>query len=235
MDPAARRPRKRRYRWNESELQERGELGTADSAAPVSVAHLSLPQILRVLIKLYESLDNPDYFSITQCFVYLNDPSLASSLLNSLLKLDSPAGSPKEDEVLIAYQIAFDLAETATQEFLQTVRASLDVSKAEAAPVVAEGSEAAPATAQQDDAKPKEGSELHRERLAAILSGEESIKLYLEFLYRNNKADLLILKDTLVRMSCYSHLLLLESLTHPYPCRTLSSRATRSIIRPSRS
>ncbi|POY76348.1 hypothetical protein BMF94_0545 [Rhodotorula taiwanensis] len=154
-------------------------------------------EILRVLIKLYESLDNPDYFSITHCFVYLNDPSLASSLLNSLLKLDSPAGSPKEDEVLIAYQIAFDLAETATQEFLQTVRASLDVSKAEAAPVVAEGSEAAPAPAQQDDAKPKEGSELHRERLAAILSGEESIKLYLEFLYRNNKADLLILKDTL--------------------------------------
>lgn len=34
------------------------------------------------------------------------------------------------------------------------------------------------------------------ERARDILTGEESIKLYLEFLYRNNRADLLILKQT---------------------------------------
>ncbi|GAA5864300.1 hypothetical protein JCM3774_002744 [Rhodotorula dairenensis] len=150
-------------------------------------------EILRLLIKLYESLDSPDYFSITQCFVYLNDPSLASALLNSLLKLDSPSSAaPKDDEILIAYQIAFDLAETATQEFLQVVRTSVEGPRPDAP---ADGD--AQAAGQDAPPQPKEGAALHRERLATILSGEESIKLYLEFLYRNNKSDLLILKNTL--------------------------------------
>ncbi|GJN93401.1 hypothetical protein Rhopal_006456-T1 [Rhodotorula paludigena] len=151
-------------------------------------------EILQLLIKLFESLPSPDYFAITQCFVYLNDPSLASSLLSSLLKLDSTAPeAPADDNVLIAYQIAFDLAETATQEFLQVVRTSL--AGPASAPAAVEGAEGAPAAAEEP--KPKEGAELHRERIVTILSGEESIKLYLEFLYRNNKADLLILKGTL--------------------------------------
>ncbi|BGP50648.1 proteasome regulatory particle base subunit [Rhodotorula kratochvilovae] len=145
-------------------------------------------EILQLLIKLFEALPTPDYFSITQCFVYLNDPSLASALLSSLLKLDAPTESPADDAVLTAYQIAFDLAETATQEFLNFVRTAL---AAPAPPAAAEGD--VPAEVEQ----PKEGAELHRERVVTILSGEESIKLYLEFLYRNNKSDLLILKNTL--------------------------------------
>lgn len=87
---------------------------------------------------------------------------------------------------MTAYQIAFDLAETATQEFLEVVRTSLKGVEA----AVEEGAETTP----------KEGAQLHRERVVAILSGEESIKLYLEFLYRNNHADLLILKGTKARL-----------------------------------
>jgi 26S proteasome regulatory subunit N2 len=34
------------------------------------------------------------------------------------------------------------------------------------------------------------------DKIRHILTGELSVKLYLEFLYRNNKADLLILKNT---------------------------------------
>lgn len=195
-------------------------------------------QILRLLIKLYESLDHPDYFSITQCFVYLNDPSLASSLLKSLLQLDTAPASaaPKDDDVLTAYQIAFDLAETATQEFLQVVRSSLEGPRAADA-TGAEGSAAAPQAQEQEAAQPKEGAELHRERLTAILSGEESIKLYLEFLYRNNKADLLILKNTLVSRATElpdPRLLMADSAVSPWD-RTHLSRATRSTTRPCRS
>lgn len=144
-------------------------------------------QVLHLLIKLFTSLPSPDYFSITQCFVYLNDPVLAANLLTSLLHL-SPPNTPlpadhvvaSNEAVLTAYQIAFDLAETATQDFLFVVRGALI------------GVVDAPAAADI----PTEGTELHRQRIAAILTGEESIKLYLEFLYRNNHSDLLILKGT---------------------------------------
>ncbi|SCV74944.1 BQ2448_7973 [Microbotryum intermedium] len=142
-------------------------------------------QVLNLLLRLFNSLPSPDYFSVTQCFVYLNDPSLASDLLSSLLCLSSTSPTePSEEAILTAYQIAFDLAETATQEFLETVRNSLTTPTATAEAASIEAS------------APKEGKELHRERVISILTGEETIKLYLEFLYRNNHADLLILKGT---------------------------------------
>lgn len=37
------------------------------------------------------------------------------------------------------------------------------------------------------------------QKIKSILSGEESIRLHLEFLYRNNHTDLLILKNTKVK------------------------------------
>lgn len=143
------------------------------------------------MIKLFTSLPSPDYFSITQCFVYLSDPSLASHLLTSLLSLDSTEEvEVPEEKVLIAYQIAFDLAETATQEFLEVVRKSL---MSGVVPVVA------PVEGAVAIVEEKKGKELYRERVVAILTGEESIRLYLEFLYKNNHSDLLILTGTKVR------------------------------------
>lgn len=150
-------------------------------------------EVLHLLIDLFSSLDSPDYFSITQCFVYLDDPSLASKLLSQLLSLGDATGpstadiSASDEHVLIAYQIAFDLAETAGQGFLEIVRNELSGPVVEPVPIVEAGVEVA-----------VEGAELNRQRVVAILTGEESIRLYLEFLYRNNHADLLILKGTKV-------------------------------------
>lgn len=163
-------------------------------------------QILQLLIKLFSSLPEPDYFSICQCFVYLNDPALASHLLATLLSLSAPSTSTTtvtDENILTAYQIAFDLAETATQEFLEVVRATLKgVETAEAAP-----------------------ADSPRARVISILSGEESIKLYLEFLYRNNHADLLILKGTKVRWFTGPHFDLQRA--DPVPLGTGRSRVAQ--------
>ncbi|KAF8632597.1 hypothetical protein AX15_001802 [Amanita polypyramis BW_CC] len=75
---------------------------------------------------------------------------------------------PKEK--LLAYQFAFDLAEGGSQDFLESIRNQLP-----------EGDK---------------GTKDIYDKLRSILTGQESIKLYLEFLKRNNHADLLILKHT---------------------------------------
>ncbi|EJD55629.1 26S proteasome regulatory complex, non-ATPase subcomplex, Rpn2/Psmd1 subunit [Auricularia subglabra TFB-10046 SS5] len=70
----------------------------------------------------------------------------------------------------LAYQFAFDFVEGGTQDFLAQVRTALP-----------EGT--------------REDKETY-DNLRQILTGEESIKYYREFLRRNNKVDLLILKST---------------------------------------
>ncbi|KII93864.1 hypothetical protein PLICRDRAFT_36086 [Plicaturopsis crispa FD-325 SS-3] len=75
---------------------------------------------------------------------------------------------PKEK--VLAYQFAFDLVEGGAQDFLESIRNELP-----------EG---------EGDTK-----EIY-DKLRNILGGQESVKLYVEFLRRNNKVDLLILKNT---------------------------------------
>ncbi|KIJ68554.1 hypothetical protein HYDPIDRAFT_146808 [Hydnomerulius pinastri MD-312] len=75
---------------------------------------------------------------------------------------------PKER--LLAYQFAFDLVEGGARDFLEGVRKELP-----------EG---------------KEGTKEIFDKLRNILGGQESVKLYLEFLKRSNKVDMLILKNS---------------------------------------
>ncbi|CAO3592001.1 unnamed protein product [Absidia cylindrospora] len=137
------------------------------------VQHLEFRnQVLQLLVNLYQNLAEPDYISISHCLVHLNDPQSAAQMLKELIE--------KNDE-LMAYQIAFDLEENATQDFLSKVSNNL--------PVPAAKEEAADATTETDDNDPFK-------KIVSILSGEQSIRLYLEFLYRNNHTDLMILKNT---------------------------------------
>lgn len=139
-------------------------------------------EVLRLLVDLYKTLQNPDYISISQCLVHLNDPASCAAMLKSLVE--------KKDE-LMAYQISFDLEENATQEFLSKVSQDLPV---EAIVEEAEPESSAAATATGESEKRKNLTPF--QKIKSILSGEESIRLHLEFLYRNNHTDLLILKNT---------------------------------------
>ncbi|KAI9206804.1 armadillo-type protein [Polychytrium aggregatum] len=138
-------------------------------AAMTIVQHIGFRNmLLQLLVKLFKNLQDPDYISISQCFVHLNSPSEAGELLQSLVHKD-------EYHRLIAFQIAFDLEENATQEFLNKVLQSLPPASTEA---------------EADDVNDPFA------KIRTIINGELSIKLHLEFLHRNNKSDLLILKNT---------------------------------------
>lgn len=105
----------------------------------------------------------------------------------------------------IAYQIAFDLYDNSTQEFLKKVIAELSEllpdATPEDTPQVHSSSEDEPTESDsllQNESSSK-GSTLSRETRSAlidvrdILSGVKTIQLNLEFLFRNNKADVSIL------------------------------------------
>ena len=63
----------------------------------------------------YQKLQVPDYLSVCQCLVFLDDAEQVSTIMKKLL----------EEDALMAYQIGFELYENAPQGFLNTVAHSL--------------------------------------------------------------------------------------------------------------
>ena len=112
-------------------------------------------QVLRLLIKLYESVENPDWVSISQCLLLLDDAPEVAKVIERLLKgtevcpgatlllfvsqsmlpalareykvsCELCSGLPRhvllivnimQDDVLLAYQLCFDLFENESQAF----------------------------------------------------------------------------------------------------------------------
>jgi len=118
--------------------------------------------------------------------VTLSNPSLTVPLLTSLVP----------NEKLLAYQFAFDLVEGGAQDFLESVRNELP-----------EGDDVSlfftffPLVCLYSPYWYIKKTKDMYDKLRNILGGQESVKLYLEFLKRNNKVDLLILKNTKVSIS----------------------------------
>lgn len=69
-------------------------------------------QVLRVLVTLYKGLEQPDYINMVQCLISLDDAPSTGDVLVKLIR------SPVKEQQLMAYQIAFDLYESGTQQFL---------------------------------------------------------------------------------------------------------------------
>ncbi|KAG4263962.1 26S proteasome regulatory subunit N2 [Fusarium proliferatum] len=150
-------------------------------------------EILRLILDLLNDIPNPDYFAIAKCVVYLNSDEEASRMLRSLVEKGD------RSSIANAYQIAFDLYDNGTQEFLGKVLASLPASK----PVKKESdengeqsneSESLLQNKQEDpeDELPEPVSKAYS-NIREILDGSKTIRLNLEFLYRNNRTDLSIL------------------------------------------
>ncbi|OVA01608.1 Proteasome/cyclosome repeat [Macleaya cordata] len=173
-------------------------------------------EVLRLLVKVYQKLPSPDYLSICQCLMFLDEPEGVATILEKLLR------SEKEDDALLAFQIAFDLVENERQAFLLKVRDRFpepvlrpteydllfsndepDSVQNESSTLGNENTTASEDIQMADGANAPRGNavdaneETYNERVAklkGILSGETSIKLTLQFLYSHNRSDLLILK-----------------------------------------
>ncbi|CAH1133512.1 unnamed protein product [Ceutorhynchus assimilis] len=182
--------------------------------------------VLRSLVGLYRGLTTADYVNMCQCLIFLEDPLSVAEILDKLVQ-------GQEESQLMAYQIAFDLYESATQQFLENVMVALrqtapipslllakqpkptEETSAETAETISEPKPETP-TIESLNEKDKE----HQDRikkLHTILSGEVSIELHLQFLIRSNHADLLILKQTkeTVRVSiCHTATVIANAFMH---------------------
>ncbi|XP_061364757.1 26S proteasome non-ATPase regulatory subunit 1 homolog A-like [Gastrolobium bilobum] len=188
-------------------------LGTLSYCIYVSHSFVNLreyrQEVLRLLVKVFQKLPSPDYMSICQCLMFLDEPDGVASILEKLLR------SEDKDDALLAFQIAFDLVENEHQAFLLNVRDHLSLPKSQPAES-AQPKQSDPSSAPDaniggpDDVQMTDGDSativnvhvdpseiVYAERLnkiKGILSGETSIQLTLQFLYSHNKSDLLILK-----------------------------------------
>lgn len=169
-------------------------------------------RVLRLLIKLYESVPNPDWVNICQCLMFLDDSQEVAKILHTLIE-------GTEEEALLAYQVCFDLFENEMQSFLLKVGEHLDTLSPQPRPVqepaaatdtTEQGAGAenmdtdsgdaaqAPTSAAeepQQTAQPQGPHAQRYQRLRGILMGSTPIQLYLEFLYTHNHADLQILRN----------------------------------------
>ncbi|CDM26626.1 hypothetical protein DTO013E5_4666 [Penicillium roqueforti] len=157
-------------------------------------------EILKLILELLNEIPAPDFFSIAKCVVYLNEHSMASAILRQLVE----KGDARS--LAVAYQISFDLYDNSTQEFLQKVRQEIAelVPEDEAEKNNEEDSEPTESDALlEDQGSSSRPSDKHVElpeaaatafkNILSILDGIKTIQLNLEFLYRNNKADIAIL------------------------------------------
>lgn len=193
--------------------------------------------VLRCLVNLYRNLGTPDYVNMCQCLIFLDDPLAVAELLDKLSK-----GS--QDCVLMAYQIAFDLYESATQQFLgrvlQALRATAPIPSAlmvkpiikpAAKPTIEASSNSTSMETESstpvveektqrsiDSLSPEEKEQQERvDALSSILGGEVSIDLHLQFLIRSNHTDMLILKNTkdAIRVSiCHTATVIANAFMH---------------------
>lgn len=193
-------------------------------------------EVLRCLVKLYRSLAVPDYVSMCQCLIFLEDPLAVAEISDKLT-------TSSVQDVLMGYQIAFDLYESATQQFLtqvlQALRTTAPIPSALSSTYKPQGTteKTEEKSAESDEAKKSEESgdkpaaertldslnateKVHQqniEKLIQILSGEISIDLQLQFLIRSNHADLQILRATkeAVRVSiCHTATVIANGFMH---------------------
>eukprot|EP00903_Cladosiphon_okamuranus_P016673 g15374.t1 len=167
-------------------------------------------KVLAILVAMHRLVPEPDHVAVCKCLQFLGEAAQVAEVLKQLLR-----GS--DESALLAYQIAFDLVESEHQHFVMEVNKNLPQKKAqEAEPADGaeekkEGTEAgteeaassAPpaATGMEMDGEDEGGAEENEEflgrmqKLRQVLVDGFGIDLSLNFLYKMNQTDLLLMKN----------------------------------------
>eukprot|EP01134_Creolimax_fragrantissima_P008306 CFRG8306T1 len=145
--------------------------------------------VLRTIVGLYNDQEKVNHIMVCQCYMFLDQFQEVANVLVKLMSGDDEA-------LLTAYQVSFDVYESASQHFAQSACALLE-----------------------EAAGKSEGNIKKRlTNASSILSGEVTIGLEVEFLFRNNQSDLLILnktKDATTRISaCHTATVIANSYMH---------------------
>jgi 26S proteasome regulatory subunit N2 len=181
--------------------------------------------ILKLLVKIYSNLPNPDYVNLVQCLIYLDEPEQVATVLENLIR---------SNNYLMAYQLGLDLYESATQQFLLKVKNLLKALITITQPMEMESDAASdvktePSIPVTTDTKLSVNDEIKNniEKLLIILNGEITINSNMQFLIKNNHSDFLVLKtikDVVRNSICHTATVICNSLMH---CGTTSDQFLR--------
>jgi 26S proteasome regulatory subunit N2 len=184
--------------------------------------------ILKLLVKIYSNLPNPDYVNVVQCLIYLDEPEQVANVLENLVR---------SNNVLMAYQLGLDLYESATQQFLLKVRNLLkalitvtqpmEISDSTVSNAAGDSSSKPVDTVKTESSKVSDEVKSNIEKLLIILNGDITINANMQFLIKNNHSDLLVLKtikDVVRNSICHTATVICNSLMH---CGTTSDQFLR--------
>jgi 26S proteasome regulatory subunit N2 len=105
-------------------------------------------EVLRLLVENYQKQREPDYLSLCQCLMLLNEPQEVARVLQQLVQGEGASA-------LLAYQVAFDLFENEDQKFLARVRELLQDSDSNPKRRFTPTTQVAPSEQQGDDSNLK--------------------------------------------------------------------------------
>lgn len=148
--------------------------------------------VIDVLVELYGTLPHPDYANVCFGLQYLDRPADVAKTLEKLCR-------GTQEEALQAYQICFDLQETENQGFvLKTISALTPEAPpaGAAAPAGAAPEGYAPVSGEDADpsAVPAEEYQSRLGKVKRILLESFDVDLVLNFLFKQCKADMNVLK-----------------------------------------
>ena len=154
-------------------------------------------ELLTTLVNLYKGHSTPDFVQMSQCLIFLDDPLAVADVLEKL-------SNSSDADALMAYQIAFDMYESAPQQFLSRVLAAVR----RTAPIpITEKEEEKPkeesSEAMETDDKPEEKEK--KEAPAPVLDTKEAqlkaLVELLDWLSRATNWDKLSATATLVQQT----------------------------------